>query len=70
MNYKDIQKKSDQELTTLVKEQREALRGVRFTSTGMGSNDVKKVREAKQIIAWCLTEQNARRAQPTNQTAA
>ena len=60
MNYKDIAKKSDAELVELVREQREALRGVRFSGTGMVGGESGKVREARRMIAWALTEQSAR----------
>lgn len=61
MNYKDIAKKTDAELVTFVREQREVLRTVRFGTGGVGSGDVKKVREARQMIAWALTEASLRR---------
>ncbi len=61
MNYKDIAQKTDAELVTLVREQREILRTVRFGTGGVGSGDVKKIREARQVIAWALTEASARR---------
>jgi ribosomal protein L29 len=47
-----------------VSEQRIALRDARFAATGAGQRDLKKIREAKQQIAWALTELNARRNQP------
>ena len=61
MKFNDIQSKSDAELAELVQEQREALREARFSATGAGLRDLKKIREAKQQIAWALTELNARR---------
>lgn len=61
MNYKDIKAKSDKEITELVTEQREVLRTVRFGTGGVGSGDVKKVREARIAIARALTEQSFRR---------
>jgi len=66
MNYKDIQAKSDAELVELVQTERAALRDVRFSSAGMGSNDVKKVRSAKAAIARALTELSARRTGTAN----
>lgn len=67
-NYKDIQKKSDAELVTLVKEDREALREARFKAAGAGSGNVKTIREAKQRIAHALTELNARTRSAANKT--
>lgn len=61
MKYIDIAKKSDQELTELVQTERENLRDVRFGTAGVGSRDLKKIRTAKQSIAWALTELSARR---------
>jgi len=61
MKFKDIQSKTDAELAELVQEQREALRDARFSATGAGRHDLKKLRDAKQQIAWSLTELNARR---------
>ena len=59
-NYKDIQKKKDAELVTMVEEQREVLRSARFNAAGTGTRNVKAVREARQQIAHGLTELNAR----------
>ncbi len=69
MNYKDIAKKTDAELTTLVREQREVLRTVRFGTGGVGSGDVQKVRDARKQIAWALTEATARRNASAAKTA-
>lgn len=60
-NYKDIQKKSDAEIVSFVKEQRESLRKGRFGAAGAASADVKAVRTAKKDIARSLTELNARK---------
>ena len=60
-NYKDIQKKSDKDLVSFVKEQRETLRKARFGAAGAGSADVKAVRTAKKDIARSLTSLNARK---------
>ena len=59
-NYKDIAKKKDAELATLVQEQREVLRSARFGAAGTGTRNVQKVREARRLIAQGLTELNAR----------
>lgn len=68
-NYKDIQKKSDQDLVASVQENREALRTARFGIAGAGNADVKKVRDAKKDIARCLTELNARKRNEANKSA-
>jgi ribosomal protein L29 len=60
-NYKDIQKKSDTEIVSFVKEQRESLRKGRFAGAGAANVDVKAVRTAKKDIARSLTELNARK---------
>jgi len=67
-NYKDIQKKSDSEIVSFVKEQREALRKSRFGAAGAGSSDVKAVRTAKKGIARSLTELSARKREQANKT--
>jgi ribosomal protein L29 len=67
--YKDIQKKSDAELATMVQENREALRTARFGTAGAGTADVKKIREAKQDTARALTELNARKRSESNKKA-
>ncbi len=61
MKYSDLQKQSDAEIASHVQAKREELREVRFGTAGMGSRDLKKVRSAKQEIAWGLTELSARR---------
>ena len=55
-DYKDIQKQSDAELVTLVKDEREALRAARFKAAGSGKGDIKTIRAAKKRIAQSLTE--------------
>lgn len=67
-NYKDIQKKSDAEIVSFVKEQRESLRKTRFGAAGAGSSDVKAVRTAKKDIARSLTELNARKRDQAKKT--
>lgn len=64
MKYQDIKSKSTAELAELVQEKRTDLREARFAATGAGQRDLKKIRDAKQQIAWALTELNARRNQP------
>jgi len=54
---KEIEKKSDAELTAFVSEKREVVRQARF---GTGSRDVKATRTAKKEIARALTLLNSR----------
>lgn len=66
-DYKDIEKKSDQELETFVAEQRELVRSFRFGTAGANTRNVRAVRTAKKDIARALTEQTKRvRAQSTS----
>ena len=67
-NYKDIQKKTDTELETMVRDDREALRVARFKAAGAGSSNVKTVRDAKRRIAHALTELNVRAKTAAKQT--
>lgn len=66
-SYQDIQKKSDAELQKHVEEKREEVRKFRFGTAGAGTRDVRAVRNAKQEIARCLTELNARARTESNQ---
>ncbi len=59
MNYSDIQKKTDGELTQLVIETRETLRAERFKDKF--SKKASIIKTAKQTVAQALTEQTARR---------
>jgi ribosomal protein L29 len=61
MNYSDIQKKTDGELTQLVIETRETLRAERFKDKF--SKKASIIKTAKQTVAQALTEQTARRNQ-------
>jgi ribosomal protein L29 len=58
-NMQDIKKKSDAELTELVKAARETLRGERFKDAGTRKSSV--IRTAKTEVARALTEFTARR---------
>ncbi|MFT5849979.1 MAG: ribosomal protein L29 [Patiriisocius sp.] len=68
-NYKDIQKKTDAEIVTLVTEKREALRVYRFSAAGAGNADASTIRNAKKEIAQSLTELNARNREQAKQKA-
>jgi ribosomal protein L29 len=58
----DIKNNTDRELLALVTEKREALRQVRFATSGSKGRDVKKLRESKKEIARALTELSQRAA--------
>lgn len=68
-NYKDIQKKKDAEIVSLIQDKREELRSARFGAAGAASADVKAVRTAKKDIARGLTELNARKREQSNKSA-
>ncbi len=59
MNYPDIQKKTDGELSELVVSTRETLRAERFKDKF--SKKASIIKNAKETIARALTEQTARR---------
>lgn len=61
-NMQDIRKKSDKELTELVKTSREAIRQERFKDTM--SRKASVIRNAKTEIARALTELTTRRRNP------
>lgn len=64
-NMQDIRKKSDQELTELVQNAREAVRAERFKDKF--SKNANVIRSSKKEVAQALTELNTRRAkQATN----
>ncbi len=66
MQTKDIQKKSDAELTAFVQEAREGLRQQRFAVAGSKGRDVKKMREDRRNIARALTALRAREMNAQN----
>ena len=61
MNYSDIQKKTDAELSELVISSREVLRAERVKDKF--SKKASIIRTAKETVAQALTEINARRNQ-------
>lgn len=61
-NIEDIRKKSDKELTELVKKSRETVRQERFKDTM--SRKASIIRNAKTDIARALTELSDRRRNP------
>jgi len=68
-NYKDIQKKNDAEIVSMIQANRESLRSARFSAAGAENRDVKVVRAAKKDIARGLTELNTRKREQSNKTA-
>jgi len=52
---KDISKKSDKELNSLLSEKREALRNFRFASAGSSQKNVREGRTVRRDIARVLT---------------
>lgn len=68
-NFKEIQKKSDAEIVSFVKEQRESLRSARFAGAGAGTRNVKAVRTARKDVARSLTELNTRKREEANKNA-
>jgi ribosomal protein L29 len=59
-NLKDIQKKTDAELSGLLSEKREELRTFRFGIAGSRTRNVKAGRQLRREIAALLTETNRR----------
>lgn len=60
MKQKELQKKNDAELATLLKEKREAVRTLRFGVAGSGTRNVKEGKNTKKLIARILTEAHRR----------
>jgi ribosomal protein L29 len=56
----ELQKKSDRDLSDLIKEKRESMRQERFAIAGSKGRNVKSIREARRDIARALTAQRAR----------
>lgn len=65
---KAFENKTDAELTELLKEKREALRGIRFNASGSGMRDTNARKNIRREIARILTEMNrrAKEAKTTN----
>ncbi len=57
---KDISKKNDKELHSLLNEKREALRNFRFASAGSSQKNVREGRAARRDIARVLTALKAK----------
>lgn len=55
MKIKELRKKSKNELKSLLNEQREKLRGLRFDVSLKQSKNVRKIRNTKKNIARILT---------------
>lgn len=56
MDYKDVAIKGEQELKTLLAEERAKLRGLRFQVSERQLKNVRTIREAKRTIARILTK--------------
>lgn len=56
----DIQKKTDGDLVTFIKEKREELHKLQFGVTGSGMRNTHAIRNTKREIAQALTELQAR----------
>lgn len=56
----DMTKKTDQELTKMLVEQRAHLRSVRFAAAGAKPKDPSVAKKTRVIIARILTEKHAR----------
>lgn len=57
---KDIESKSDKDLSDFVAEKREAVRNFRFTHSSSRTRNVRQIRADKKDIARALTEQTKR----------
>lgn len=57
---KDIESKSDKDLSDFVAEKREAVRNFRFTHASSRTRNVRQIRADKKDIARALTEQTKR----------
>ena len=60
MKYKDLQKKNDAELKSLLGEKREVVRTLRFGIAGSATRNVKEGKNTKKLIARILTEAHRR----------
>ncbi len=65
---KDIAKKSEKDLNTLLKEKREELRTFRFGMAGGATRNTKTANHAKRDIARILTELNRREREVPTET--
>ncbi|HEX4799042.1 MAG TPA: 50S ribosomal protein L29 [Candidatus Paceibacterota bacterium] len=57
---KEIQKMTDIDLATFIKEKRDALQKMRFGGAGSGMRDTRSIRNTRREIARALTEHNRR----------
>lgn len=55
-----LKEKNPEELTKLLKENREALRGLRFSSAGARAKDSTAPKKTRKVIARLLTEMSRR----------
>ncbi len=59
MEYKEIKKKSEQEIGTMLDEQRERLRELRFKDAAKQLKNVREILEVRKTIARLLTARRA-----------
>jgi len=64
----DIQKKTNKDLVEFVGEKREELRGLRFSASGSGMRDARKMRNTRKEIARGIGELNKRRSGTAGET--
>jgi ribosomal protein L29 len=68
MEYKELKKKTEQELHKLLAESRDKLRELRFKDANKQLKDVRSIRKLRVIIAEALTIINDRRVNSKQQT--
>lgn len=61
MELKELKKKSEDELHSLLAESREKIRGLRFKDANKQLKNVREIREAKRTAARILTLLNSKR---------
>ncbi len=61
MELKELKKKSEDELHSLLAETREKIRGLRFKDANKQLKNVREIREAKKMVAQVLTLLNSKR---------
>ena len=61
MEFKELKKKSENELHKLLSEQRDKLRDLRFKDASKQLKNVREIREVRKIIAQTLTLLNSKK---------
>ncbi|MBI3963788.1 MAG: 50S ribosomal protein L29 [Candidatus Kerfeldbacteria bacterium] len=62
MKHRELSQKPDVELSRMLREQREAVRDLRFRVSAQQHKDVRALRKAKRLVAQILTELKVRTA--------